>query len=89
MKRFRFFLMAFMLMISATIMAQNTTVRGVVFDKNLGEGEAFATIRVYKQQGTDTTAVAMFVTDADGVFSKEIAGNGNHRMVVSSVGKET
>ena len=86
MKHFRFFLMTCMLTVSSAMVAQNTTVRGVVMDKSLGEGAAFATVKVYKP-GKDSTVVAAFQTDVDGVFNKDIVGAGEHNMIISSVGK--
>ncbi|MBQ4174849.1 MAG: hypothetical protein II597_08645, partial [Prevotella sp.] len=56
-----------MLFMATSIMAQNTTVSGVLVDKSLGEGEPFATIRVFKQN-TKEMPVAMFLTDENGRF---------------------
>ena len=82
----RKFLVCLMLIASTAIMAQTTTVKGNVTDKTLGEGEPFATIRIYKAGKTDK-AVAMFLTDKDGVFSHDVEGKGAHDLVVSSIGK--
>ncbi|MBQ1588911.1 MAG: carboxypeptidase-like regulatory domain-containing protein, partial [Prevotella sp.] len=76
-----------MLFMATSIMAQNTTVSGVLVDKSLGEGEPFATIRVFKQN-TKEKPVAMFLTDENGRFSHEIKGQGHFDIVFSSVGKE-
>ena len=76
-----------MLFMTTPIMAQNTTVSGVLVDKSLGEGEPFATIRVFKQN-TKEKPVAMFLTDENGRFSHEIKGQGHFDIVFSSVGKE-
>ncbi len=86
MQTIKTFLTCLMLIASATVMAQTTTVKGTVTDKTLGEGEPFATIRIYKQGKTDK-AVAMFLTDKDGAFSHEVEGKGSHDLVVSSIGK--
>ena len=86
MQTIKTFLTCLMLISSATVMAQTTTVKGTVTDKTLGEGEPFATIRIYKQGKTDK-AVAMFLTDKDGAFSHEVEGKGSHDLVVSSIGK--
>lgn len=76
-----------MLFMATPTMAQNTTVSGVLVDKSLGEGEPFATIRVFKQN-TKEKPVAMFLTDENGRFSHEIKGQGHFDIVFSSVGKE-
>ena len=86
MQTIKTFLTCLMLIASATVMAQTTTVKGTVTDKTLGEGEPFATIRIYKQGKTEK-AVAMFLTDKDGAFSHEVEGKGSHDLVVSSIGK--
>ena len=86
MQTIKTFLTCLMLIASATVMAQTTNVKGTVTDKTLGEGEPFATIRIYKQGKTDK-AVAMFLTDKDGAFSHEVEGKGSHDLVVSSIGK--
>ena len=86
MQTIKTFLTCLMLIASATVMAQTTTVKGTVTDKTLGEGEPFATIRIYKQGKTDK-AVAMFLTDKEGAFSHEVEGKGTHDLVVSSIGK--
>lgn len=87
MQHFRFFLITCMLTISSVIVAQNTTVRGLVIDKSAEEGAAFATIKIFRP-GIDTTAVASFQTDVDGLFNKDIEGSGEYKLVVSSVGKQ-
>ena len=87
MKQFRCFLATVMLMISAVAMAQKTTVSGVLMDKNLNEGEPYATIRVFKAGKTDKP-IAMFITDENGQFTQEVKGKGKFDIVFSSVGKE-
>jgi outer membrane receptor protein involved in Fe transport len=67
-------------------MAQ-TTVKGVLMDKTLGEAEPFATVRVFKAGKTDKP-VAMFLTKEDGQFSEKVNGKGKFDIVFSSVGKE-
>ena len=75
-----------MLTVSAVVMAQ-TTVKGVLMDKTLGEAEPFATVRVFKAGKTDKP-VAMFLTKEDGQFSEKVNGKGKFDIVFSSVGKE-
>ena len=87
MKQIRFFLVTMMLTLSAVVMAQKTTVSGVLMDKTLNEGEPFATVRVFKAGKADKP-VAMFITDESGHFQQEVKGKGKFDIVFSSVGKE-
>ncbi len=87
MKQLRTILVTMMLMLSAVVMAQKTTVTGVLMDKTLNEGEPFATVRVFKADKKDKP-VAMFLTDENGQFSQEVKGKGRFDIVFSSVGKE-
>ena len=86
MRQTRTILTALMLLATTVVMAQTTTVKGTVMDKNLGEGEPFATIRIFKQ-GQKEKPVSMFLTDGNGVFSHEVEGKGAHELVLSSIGK--
>ena len=86
MKQIRFYFVMMLMMVSATMMAQ-TTVKGVLMDETLGESEPFATVRVFKA-GQSDKAVAMFLTDENGLFSHEINGKGQFEIVFSSVGKD-
>ena len=87
MKKARFLFAVMMLMISAVVMAQKTTVKGVLVDKTQAKANPFATARIFKAGKTDKP-VAMFLTDKDGRFSHELAGKGRYTLVFSSVGKE-
>ena len=87
MKQLRVFLVTMMLTISAVVMAQKTTVTGVLMDENLKEGEPFATVRIFKE-GKHSKPVAMFLTDENGKFSQEVKGKGRFDIVFSSIGKE-
>ena len=87
MKKARFLFAVMMLMISAVVMAQKTTVKGMLVDEATGESEPFATIRVFKSGKTEKPS-AMFLTDVDGKFSHEVSGKGLFDIVFSSVGKE-
>ncbi len=53
-----------------------------------GEGEAFATVRLYKASDT-TKVVATGVTTLEGAFAHDIAQAGSYRVQVSAVGKLT
>ena len=87
MKLVRFFLMAMLVIVSSAAMAQKTQIKGLLMDNTLGEGEPFATARIFKAGKTDKP-VAMFLTDKDGRFSHELTGKGRYTLVFSSVGKE-
>ncbi|MBO4658837.1 MAG: TonB-dependent receptor [Prevotella sp.] len=76
-----------MMLVCSVAFAQSTVVKGTVKDKNLGEGESFATIRIFPT-GKSEGAIAMFLTDADGNFNQNVEGNGTYDIVISSVGKE-
>ena len=86
MKQIKFFLVTMMLTLSAVVMAQ-TTVKGVLMDKTLGESEPYATVRIFSAKKKDKP-VAMFLTNENGQFSQEVKGNGTYSIVFSSVGKE-
>ena len=87
MKQIRFLLVTMMLALSAVVMAQKTTVSGVLMDKNLNEGEPYATVRIFKA-GKSDKPIAMFITDENGRFTQEIKGKGKFDVVFSSIGKE-
>ena len=87
MKKVKFLLVLVMTMVFSVAMAQKTVVKGVLIDKNLGEGEPFATVRIFKQ-GETSRPVSMFLTDKDGNFSREVNGKGKFNIIFSSVGKE-
>lgn len=87
MKKVKVLLVLVMMMVFSVAMAQKTVVNGVLMDKNLGEGEPFATVRIFKQ-GETTRPVSMFLTDKEGNFSHEVNGKGKFNIIFSSVGKE-
>lgn len=87
MRQMRFLCVTIMLMATSIVMGQNTTVKGVLMDKGLGESEPYATVRIFKQGKTDKP-VAMFLTDGEGRFKQEVKGEGTFDLVVSSIGKE-
>ena len=63
-----------------------TTVKGVLVDQTLHEGEPYATVRIIKE-GSQKPA-ASFLTDVEGRFSHQVNGSGKFDIVFSSVGKE-
>ena len=87
MKRARVLFVALLTMLTSAAVAQTTTVKGVLVDKITGEGEPFATVRVF-HQGQSQNAVAMFLTGDEGQFSSDVNGKGQFDIVFSSVGKE-
>ena len=87
MNQFRAILVTMMLILSAVVMAQKTTVTGVLMDKTQNEGEPFATVRVFKAEKKDKP-VAMFLTDENGHFTQDLSGTGSYSIQFSSVGKE-
>lgn len=86
MKQMRLFLLATLWVFTSVAMGQNTTVKGVLMDKGLGESEPYATVRIFKHGKTDKP-VAMFLTDGEGRFKQEVKGEGNYDLIVSSIGK--
>lgn len=70
-----------------TIFAQKTTITGVVKDSATHQGEAFASVRIFKQKDMDKP-IAMFITDKDGAFRQQISGRGIFSMVISSMGRK-
>lgn len=70
----------------ATAANAQTTVKGILIDQTLGEGEPYATVRVTKE-GSEKPA-ASFLTDVEGRFSHAVKGSGKYTIVFSSVGKE-
>lgn len=88
MKKFNVFISMVLLMSCQTIVAQTTTVRGVLSDSLTRESEPYATIRVYKSADL-TKPVGMSVTDINGIFSQTIKGKGSYVVSFSSMGKKT
>ena len=70
----------------ATATNAQTTVKGILIDQSLGEGEPYATVRVMKA-GAEKP-VASFLTDVEGRFSQAVNGKGKFDFVFSSIGKE-
>ncbi len=81
---------AFLLAMAVTAvlpMTGQTTIKGFVADKSSGEGEPFATVRIYGNSNKEK-AVDMFLTDVEGHFQHEVNAKGNFNVVVSSIGKD-
>ena len=82
----RFFVMMVLVMLTTVIMAQTTKVKGNVVDQSTGEGEPFATIRIY-QEGQKEKPLAVFLTDENGLFEHEVEGKGKYSISINSIGK--
>ena len=67
MKKF-FFAFVAICLIAVESMAQ-TTVKGVLMDKTLGESEPYATVRIFSAKKKDKP-VAMFLTNENGQFQE-------------------
>ena len=81
------FILTFVMWLTTLMMSAQTTVKGVLMDQTLNEGEPYATVRVMKS-GSHDKPVASFLTDVDGHFSREVNGKGKYDLVFSSIGKE-
>ena len=86
MQKMRFFVMMVLVMLTTVIMAQTTKVKGNVVDQSTGEGEPFATIRIY-QEGQKEKPLAVFLTDENGLFEHEVEGKGKYSISINSIGK--
>ena len=60
-------------------------VKGVVVD-SLGEGEVYATVRVYSLPDT-IKPIGISVTNEEGAFSQTLKSEGEYLLSVSSVGR--
>lgn len=74
-------------MMAITAHAQQTVVKGVLVDSVLNEGEPYASVRIFRQ-GDMQKPVAMFLTEKDGTFKREVKGSGQFYAIFSSVGKQ-
>lgn len=66
--------------------AQTPGVEGVVVD-SLGEGEPYATLRVFRLADPSVT-VATGLTGEDGAFHLDLPGDGVYRLNISATGKD-
>ena len=80
--------MALLLLLSIQALNAQTTITGVLIDSISGEGEPYATLRVFKEKKMDQ-AVAMSLTDINGHFSQEVSGSGTFVVQIASIGKVT
>lgn len=72
--------------ISIGVAEAQYAVKGVVCD-SIGEGEGFATLRVYAAADT-LKPVAVDVADAEGIFNVTLKQPGEYRLNINSVGRE-
>ena len=77
MKNIKYALLGVFMLMASAVYAQNITVRGTVKDSSNGEPVPFASIRI---DGTMNGGM----TDADGVYSIDVAANGT--LIFSSIG---
>ena len=70
----------------STLYANSFNVKGTVVD-SIGEAESFATIRVYTRVDS-IKPVALGTADIDGHFDISLAGAGEYRVNINSVGKQ-
>ena len=73
------------LIISTKALASDYQVKGVVVD-SLGEGEMFATIRIFSTIDS-IKPILMGVTDEKGAFSQTLKNEGNYLLKIHSTGK--
>ena len=90
----RFFLLLTMSAVSTVATLAQSTITGVLKDSLTQEGEPYATVRVYKGQGTGNKAqaknepVAMSVSGLDGDFRQVVNGKGTYTITFNSVGRK-
>ena len=89
--RMKWFVLLWMLMLSATLAAQSTAplsfqVKGVLLDSLTHEGEPYATIKIVKKENPGR-ALKMMVTDMKGRFQEKVTGTGNFVLTITSVGR--
>lgn len=79
-----------MAMMATVICAQAIAQFKVTFQVNdsTGEGESFATIRLYNAADT-SKVITTGVTTLEGAFSQNIAAPGSYKILISAVGKNT
>lgn len=89
--RMKWFVLLWMLMLSAMLAAQSTAplsfqVKGVLLDSLTHEGEPYATIKIAKEENPGR-ALKMMVTDMKGRFQEKVPGTGNFVLTITSVGR--
>jgi hypothetical protein len=71
----------------ASAFAQSATVKGVVADSLLHQGEPYASVRIFRQKQM-TKPTAVLVTDINGAFKQQVSGRGSYTIVISAVGRK-
>ena len=86
----RFFLLLTISIISITTTWAQSTITGTLKDSLTQEGEPFATIRVYKGEGTKVAKepMAMSVSTLEGNFHQTVNGKGKYTITFNSVGRK-
>ena len=77
---------AIVIMMAIQTLRAQTTITGILVDSISGEGEPYATLRVFKDKKMEQ-AVAMSLTDLDGRFRQEVEGKGTFIVQIASIGK--
>ena len=85
MKYFKTLILLCCLSLSTMAFAIEYQVKGVVVD-SLGEGEVYATVRVYSLPDT-IKPIGISVTNEEGAFSQTLKSGGEYLLTVSSVGR--
>ena len=85
MKYFKTLILLCCLSLSTMAFAIEYQVKGVVVD-SLGEGEVYATVRVYSLPDT-IKPIGISVTNEEGAFSQTLKSEGEYLLTVSSVGR--
>ena len=85
MKYFKTLILLCCLSLSTMAFAIEYQVKGVVVD-SLGEGEVYATVRVYSLPDT-IKPIGISVTNEEGAFSQTLKSEGEYLLSVSSVGR--
>ena len=85
MKYFKTLILLCCLSLSTMAFAIEYKVKGVVVD-SLGEGEVYATVRVYSLPDT-IKPIGISVTNEEGAFSQTLKSEGEYLLSVSSVGR--
>ncbi len=74
-----------LLSLSMTVFGADYKVKGVVVD-SVGEGEAFATLRIYTESDS-LKPVIVATTDVNGVIEQKLKSSGAYSIKIHSVGK--
>lgn len=77
----------FLGVVTTTLSAQTTIVKGELLDSLSREGEPFVTVRIFKGNKKDKP-VEMLVTDEFGKFTQEVKGQGKYLVTFTALGRK-